>query len=95
MSYELDTIFKITPALADDWTVQYSMGIWCRSAWYIDRVQLYLLIIRHLRQLMIVRYRCYTVLLTAGASEISLFVVRSPSFAGFCELNWQLQFHCC
>jgi hypothetical protein len=30
-----------------------------------------------------------------GATQSSKFIVRSPSFAGFCELDRQVQFNCC
>jgi hypothetical protein len=59
-----DMKYDIASALADDITISYldrNMFVRCRSAPHIDIIQLYWLIIRHLCQLKVVRYRCCTV----------------------------------
>jgi hypothetical protein len=100
-SYELRyTVRYKIAAPADDSTVPYpehGMMKRCRSTSHIDRIQLYWLItgIRHLRWLMVVRYRCCTIQSSAGENEISKLIVQSLSFAKFWKLNWQVQFNFC
>ncbi len=94
-SYELlDTSYELgakicdtqKPACAGWW--QYGtvpgrrMIVRCRIVPYIDKIQLC--------RLMIVRYRCCTVRSSAGTSYISKIIVLRSLFAGFCELDRQV-----
>jgi hypothetical protein len=99
LSFEINTTrYQIVPAPGGDSTVRYlecSRIVLCRSIPYIDKIHQSWLIISNLCSLRIVRSGHCTIQSLAGAGAISKLTIRSPSFAGFCELDWQLQFNCC
>ncbi len=98
---QIDTVLRYdgsAPAAANHCTVERMdrrMNVRCQLALYNDITQFYWQIFKNLHRRMILRYRRYTVHSLAGVGEISTLIVQSPSFAGFCELNRQVQFNCC
>ncbi len=102
-SYELrDTRYKlrakicgIKSRLRQLMTVRY--GTWTTPTWNYFTVQNHTVhwlnsaVPADLRRLMIVRLKYCTIRSLDGVSKISKFIVRRPSFAGFCVLTQQVQ----